>query len=274
MRILYLFFAVFSKVIFLIMNSSSSDIPTEQPTIRLDGTYIPIDNPSSKCTPTYSTTEQPIRFPTSTITGLYPTSSPSVLKNRAVPFHLSSASTPQPTLSSGNKLTFIMLGDWGKGGNSGTYTSSVNDDDRVLAVSHAESESEIQNTVSLSRKLPSDPAGKGGDRNPDSGAGVTGGGNGGGGNKLYQVQVAAAMGTRAASMQPAPSFIVALGDNFYTKGVSSSSDSLWNYLWKDVYLGYDSLNIPWLPVFGNRKKRTVMRDLYPFSISKYNILLT
>ena len=151
-------------------------------------------------------------------------------------------------------LTFLMIGDWGKGGTTGTYTSSLDDNSNHQVVPTTEAD----------------------DDDDDSGhvAAMAGGGGGGGGNKLYQVQVAAAMGTRAASMQPAPSFIVALGDNFYTKGVSSSSDSLWNYLWKDVYLGYDSLNIPWLPVFGNRKKRTVMRDLYPFSISKYNILLT
>jgi hypothetical protein len=60
------------------------------------------------------------------------------------------------------------------------------------------------------------------------------------------------MGEVAASIEPALSFVLALGDNFYTKGVSSSSDVLWSYLWKDVYLrDYPQLRVPWYPVFGN-----------------------
>jgi hypothetical protein len=60
------------------------------------------------------------------------------------------------------------------------------------------------------------------------------------------------MAAFAASTQPAPSFVVALGDNFYSNGVSSATDILWDYLWKDVYINnYPQLNIPWYPVFGN-----------------------
>jgi tartrate-resistant acid phosphatase type 5 len=48
-----------------------------------------------------------------------------------------------------------------------------------------------------------------------------------------------------------PSFIIALGDNFYSNGVSSSTDSYWDYLWVNVYLDYyPSLRISWYPVFG------------------------
>lgn len=139
------------------------------------------------------------------------------------------------TADDDQSLTFMMIGDWGKGGTTGAYTSSLLDDNS-------------------NNQAPSVPTAE--DDDDDSGQIVAMAG-GGGGNKLYQVQIAAAMGTRAASMQTAPSFIMALGDNFYTKGVSSSSDSLWTYLWKDVYLGYESLNIPWLPVFGNRKQKYI-----------------
>lgn len=48
----------------------------------------------------------------------------------------------------------------------------------------------------------------------------------------------------------APSFIVAAGDNFYTLGVNSTTDSNWNDLWANVYLTYASLRVSWHPVFG------------------------
>jgi glutamine cyclotransferase len=39
-----------------------------------------------------------------------------------------------------------------------------------------------------------------------------------------------------------PDVTLALGDNFYTKGVQSWNDTLWDYLWKDIYLKYEGLN--------------------------------
>jgi hypothetical protein len=65
----------------------------------------------------------------------------------------------------------------------------------------------------------------------------------------YQVAVAKALGTWASTNSP--SFVIALGDNFYTNGVASTSDVMWNTHWKQVYMGYTKLNIPWMPVFGN-----------------------
>jgi acid phosphatase len=65
------------------------------------------------------------------------------------------------------------------------------------------------------------------------------------------MDVARAMDQYSSALTPRPSFVVALGDNFYTDGVQSSTDSLWDSLWKDVYLGFETLNIPWYPVFGN-----------------------
>jgi tartrate-resistant acid phosphatase type 5 len=70
---------------------------------------------------------------------------------------------------------------------------------------------------------------------------------------LNQAGIAKAMATYAAS-RPAypPKFIITVGDNFYTKGVSSSTDPYWDYLYTNMYLSYESLaNIPWYPVLGN-----------------------
>ena len=35
------------------------------------------------------------------------------------------------------------------------------------------------------------------------------------------------------------------------KGVYSTSDPMWSYLWTNVYLQFSSLNIPWYAVLGN-----------------------
>lgn len=68
----------------------------------------------------------------------------------------------------------------------------------------------------------------------------------------YQVAVAKGAGKWAASTDIAPSFVVALGDNFYTDGVYSTSDSMWSTHWSDVYLkNFTGLRVPWYPVFGN-----------------------
>jgi hypothetical protein len=121
-------------------------------------------------------------------------------------------------------LRFLVLGDWGKGGSSGAYGSSINDD-------------EFQSTNNL-RSLGKD--------NSNSNK------NGGNQKTYYQVPLAQAMGQYATASNPKPSFVIALGDNFYNNGVSSSTDTLWNYLWKDIYLAsYPDLYIPWYPVFGN-----------------------
>eukprot|EP00607_Mallomonas_marina_P004187 CAMPEP_0182428158 /NCGR_PEP_ID=MMETSP1167-20130531/21065_1 /TAXON_ID=2988 /ORGANISM="Mallomonas Sp, Strain CCMP3275" /LENGTH=373 /DNA_ID=CAMNT_0024610861 /DNA_START=395 /DNA_END=1516 /DNA_ORIENTATION=- len=45
-------------------------------------------------------------------------------------------------------------------------------------------------------------------------------------------------------------FVVALGDNFYNDGVESTSDSLWQSAFHDVY-NSQYLQIPWYPVLGN-----------------------
>jgi hypothetical protein len=52
-----------------------------------------------------------------------------------------------------------------------------------------------------------------------------------------------------SSIQQRPQCVLALGDNFYTKGVYSVSDPSWEALWRSVYLSFGpSLRIPWHPV--------------------------
>lgn len=111
-------------------------------------------------------------------------------------------------------LRFILLGDWGKGGLTGAYASVARE--KTSDGEHPE-------------QFITEAAGK----------------------SLYQVAVARAMGRFVATSTIATSFILALGDNFYDNGVPSADSMLWNYLWKDVYLQYAGLNIPWYPIFGN-----------------------
>lgn len=179
-----------------------------------------------------------------------------------------------------NALTFFLLGDWGKGGSTGAYSSSLNENDEEFS-SHksnndddddddddyvhiprmiskdaallAEMHNSLRNNPSSEklsasynnsrRSLRSNPS----TLSQQIKIEATNNNN----KKYYQMEVAAAMGAAAATLKP--SFVVALGDNFYSNGVPSSTDSLWSSLWKDVYITpYADLNIPWYPVFGNR----------------------
>jgi hypothetical protein len=72
-------------------------------------------------------------------------------------------------------------------------------------------------------------------------------------NKIYytyQLAISEALGAWAE--KNLPSFVVALGDNFYNYGVSSTTDSAWETHWKNVYIDkYPSLQVPWYSVIGN-----------------------
>lgn len=129
--------------------------------------------------------------------------------------HLPNNSSSNETVSS---IRFLLLGDWGKGGITGTYIS-VLDESTSMA---------MEAPKSYLRTMK-------GEQKP-----------------LYQIAVAKAMTDFAETSDPPASFVVALGDNFYDNGLPSSTSSLWNSLWKDVYLTDSSaLSIPWYPVLGN-----------------------
>ena len=137
-------------------------------------------------------------------------------------------------------LNFLLLGDWGKGGNSGYVASRISDGtseadddegpdtqerayDSVRSIRNMHKAAELETNRSL--------------QNNNNNKGT------------YQAAIAKAMASYSNDFQP--SFVVALGDNFYTNGVSSSTDVYWDYLWTNVYLDYyASLRIPWYPVFG------------------------
>lgn len=118
-------------------------------------------------------------------------------------------------------LTFLLLGDWGKGGTSGTYGQRRTLGDGQASQPFTSGIGLQEMELQKEKKV------------------------------LRQMQVANAMGGYAAQANPKPSFLIALGDNFYDNGVYSTTDVLWKYLWQDVYLGFDALNIPWFPILGN-----------------------
>ena len=141
---------------------------------------------------------------------------------------LQTSHAESPTCAELTPLNFLLLGDWGKGGNTGyTYNSlksqipEGSDDDVIsLGVTISANENNGNNNGNAKNK------------------------------QLYQAAIAKVMGT--VSEYLTPSFVLALGDNFYTKGVTSSTDVYWEYLWEDVYLrDYAGLRVPWYPVFGN-----------------------
>ncbi len=65
---------------------------------------------------------------------------------------------------------------------------------------------------------------------------------------IVQRAVAAQMGRTAE--QIGARFIITVGDNFYSTGVASTSDSHWQESFESVY-DAPSLQVPWYPVLGN-----------------------
>jgi hypothetical protein len=125
-------------------------------------------------------------------------------------------------------LHFLLLGDWGKGGNTGYIKSKISDNDEV---DDDESNEKHQGDGQIISKIEGKIKILANDQ------------------PTNQAAIAKAMGSYSDSFMP--SFVIALGDNFYANGVSSSTDSYWDYLWVNVYLDYyPSLCIPWYPVFG------------------------
>jgi tartrate-resistant acid phosphatase type 5 len=46
-------------------------------------------------------------------------------------------------------------------------------------------------------------------------------------------------------------FVLALGDNFYSSGVTSSTSARFKETWEDVYIGAHSLDTKWFVIGGN-----------------------
>lgn len=139
------------------------------------------------------------------------------------------------SLAAPDALEFLVLGDWGKGGNGGNILNTLSSDQFSLDQIYPKVTYERADSLDTNKE---------------------GGGKGGGGQNrkqyTYQAAVARAMSTWANHSAVTPSFVVAVGDNFYDDGVQSSTASSWNTLWKYVYLSnYSNLRIPWYPVLGN-----------------------
>jgi len=124
--------------------------------------------------------------------------------------------------SSASPLYFFVHSDWGKGGYDGfQYRRLSNETDQAGSGIADEEEREL------------------------------------GENKVYyQGEIAQAMAGVAS--ETLPSFIMALGDNFYANGVASTTDSLWKSMFRTVYFNnpyfgnkYILQGIPWHPAFGN-----------------------
>ena len=64
----------------------------------------------------------------------------------------------------------------------------------------------------------------------------------------FQRQVGHSMGAWAEHLNS--QFVVAVGDNFYDKGVQSVTDPLWKSCYEDIYVA-PSLHRPWYAVMGN-----------------------
>jgi len=139
-----------------------------------------------------------------------------VMQNKTIP--------SQYSQNGNNTISFFCLGDWGK---SSTYGSrrlngqGVDDDDS-------------SDTATAVRAYVNDNASQQ-NRQMKS-------------ETIYQKEVAAAMANYAENSVVKPKWVEALGDNFYKNGVTSTSDSLWTYLYTNVYLIYSSLQIPFYPV--------------------------
>lgn len=67
-----------------------------------------------------------------------------------------------------------------------------------------------------------------------------------------QHHVAAAMGRAAAEARS--DFVLAIGDNFYSDGVTSTDDPLWQSVFEGVYT-HPALQVPWYALLGNHDYR-------------------
>jgi len=161
-------------------------------------------------------------------------------------------------LSSKTSLTYILMGDWGTQTGSGKSRRLYEEDEAELFSPNTllqlsnnnngnngnKNQAQAQNNQAQEQNKQSQSQNNKNNNNAQKGNN----GGGGGGGEYWAVLVAKAMATYASS-KPAD-FLIALGDNFYSNGVSSTTDSLWTSVYTNVY-NYESLQIPWYVIFGN-----------------------
>jgi acid phosphatase len=80
----------------------------------------------------------------------------------------------------------------------------------------------------------------------------------------HQSEVAAQMGKAADAMQC--QFVVSVGDNFYPRGVQSTSDPRWQSTFENIYTAR-SLQVPWYSTLGNHDYRGVPQAQVDYSKS-------
>jgi hypothetical protein len=131
-----------------------------------------------------------------------------LLVSVAIALLLSEAVVAASSTSTDQILTFLLLGDWGKGGTSGNYGKK---DRRALAEGETlgrEMESEREGErkgvregmrESATRRLEDNKDDKDNNKDQDQE------------QKLHQMEVAVAMGNYSREASPKPSFLVALG---------------------------------------------------------------
>ena len=130
-------------------------------------------------------------------------------------------------------LTFLIVGDWGKGGISGDVLSDKYSTNKFDPVILKDSKKESNQIGTEDDDREDNKENKQNNKNQ------------------YTYQVAIGKGMASWADQYNASFVVGLGDNFYDYGVSETNDTLWKTHWSDVYTrNYSSLRIPWYTVFG------------------------
>jgi len=132
---------------------------------------------------------------------------------------------------SSSVLRFLVMGDWG----TFTSTNKRKLDDVELLADNNQNQNNNQNKNNNQNN--NNNQNKNNNNNNQNNGGT-----------YWSVLVAAAMGNYA-SANPV-SFLIALGDNFYDTGVTSTTDSLWTSVYTNVYSA-DSLQVPWYAIFGN-----------------------
>lgn len=146
------------------------------------------------------------------------------------------------------KVVFFTLADWGKG----TYSDSQRKLDGKAAEEIENSSIPSQGERKLDEEAAEGKNGEEGGKNNEHEQEHQEESNCPDGNELCQLQTARSM-ISVASEKGKPSFILALGDNFYDSGVSSTEDSMFTNNFRSIYFQESDVlkGIPWHAAIGN-----------------------